>query len=75
MSAIAIIGIIVCFLIIGKILYPTGEALMESDYPASFPKIVNFTFYLFGAILRTAGLIFYRLAVVLGCAYVLRELL
>jgi hypothetical protein len=75
MNDLAIIGIAIFFLVIGKILYHTGEALAESDYPPSFPKVVNRTLYFLGVALNKIGFISYVFALVLAWVYILKELL
>ena len=77
MSDVLIIGVVIFALAsaIGKTLYYAGEALMESDFPFSFPEVVDLMLYLFGAVFKGIGFISYKLAVAFGCVYILKELL
>lgn len=77
MSDALIIGVVIFFLAdsFGRILYYTGEALMESDFPITLPSVVCRICRFLGMILNKVGFITNKFAVVLGCAYILRELL
>ena len=72
-----IVGVAIFFLAdsLGRILYYTGEALMESDFPISLPEKVSRILHFLGVILNKVGFIANKFAVVLGCAYILKELL
>ena len=77
MSDVLIIGVVIFVLAaaIGKTLYYTGEALMESDFPVCLPEVVNLILWVFGAVFKGVGFISFRLAPVFGCVYILKELL
>ena len=77
MNDALIVGVAIFFLAnnLGTALSYTGEALMESDFPFSLPERAVQALRFLGAILNKIGFIANKFAVVLGCVYILKELL
>ena len=77
MSDALIIGVAIFFLAdnIGTVLFYTGEALMESDFPVSLPERVDQALRFIGMLLNKVGFIANKFAVAFGCIYILKELL
>ena len=77
MSDAIVIGAVIYVLsaAIGKIVYHTGDNLLDFGLPFSYPEIVDFIVYMVGSILKGAGFVANKLAVVFACVYILKELL
>ena len=77
MNDALIIGVAIFFLAdnLGTVLFYTGEALLESDFPISLPEKVDRVLRFVGMILNKVGFIANKFAVVFGCIYILKELL